>query len=55
MQRVLTWAVLALAIGVLGCKSAKTDYGFRCTHRAVEAGFCEELNASAPDPIKEPM
>lgn len=54
MRRLMICSILAAIAGVAGCQSAKTDYGFRCTHRALEAGVCDELNEPAPDPIKEP-
>jgi len=54
MRGLFICSVLAILVGATGCQSAKTDYGFRCTHRAMEAGFCEKLNDPAPDPIKEP-
>lgn len=53
-RMVLIGAALCVTVGVVGCRSAKTEYGYRCTHRAVEAGFCDKLNDPAPDPIKEP-
>jgi len=43
MQRTLAWIGLALAVGVAGCQSAKTDYGFRCTYRAMDGGLCDKL------------
>jgi hypothetical protein len=45
---------LTLTIAIAGCQSAKSQYGYRCTYRAIEAGYCEDLNAAAPDPINEP-
>ena len=54
MKRILAWTGLALMLGIAGCQSAKTEYGFRCTYRAMDGGLCDKLNAPAPDPIKEP-
>jgi hypothetical protein len=54
MKRILAWTGLALILGIAGCQSAKTEYGFRCTYRAMDGGLCDKLNAPAPDPIKEP-
>lgn len=54
MRGFMICSLLAMLVGIAGCQSAKTDYGFRCTHRALEAGLCDELNDRAPDPIKEP-
>ena len=54
MARLLVALLLVCAAASAGCRSAKPEYGFRCTHRAMEAGFCDEFNAPAPDPIREP-
>jgi hypothetical protein len=54
MQGNLVWIGLTLAVGIAGCQSAKTEYGFRCTYRAMDGGLCDKLNSPAPDPIKEP-
>lgn len=49
MQRILTWAALALVAMTAGCEQTTSqqttsEWRFPCNYRAFDAGFCDNLN-----------
>ena len=50
MNRVLILFALALSAFVAGCQASIPKYGFPCTYRAYDAGYCSSSNITGRAP-----